>query len=1181
MAARLPVYKLVIYAPRREDPTETTVLTPIGGAVHSDPFQVATKKGISGFAGYLGLPRGRRGKVDFLSRKVDIGELTLPLLDKRTTAGGSNLERWVSAFIGDEHGRNRLLGCKAKVWESLDGGSSWSSFFAGRVKQHPTKGALWYELTLRDMAQDLDIDVFTGVPHSSVTYASMSPLLPNGNILPYANFATTARLRGRIGSQGSSAPGLRIVTLDDQKKYPNGPENWVTRRVWDAEHVPPMASDAGGQVHPTALVHLKRLDTSAEGIFRLRFLGGTIDTDDILTNVQAADDAYRRYFDRVKYHPHWRVSKIGLEQLGGSETGYMAMPPDGTRVEFHLVDDAPPGDSSPLLISDAHPAQLWADMLDGYFGRLNDDGTPLLPVARDTSAFNTLIADSTIPPARFVITELARLNAWIEEFICKPYGLAYRVDADGQVVPIDLRLPSSAPVVPTITRADLLAGQAPTWDPDWEGSVTRVEITHYIDDEVTAGAAKESSDEYPDVPGARITSRDTLYIPVDLAAEAELGEKTYTIDGRGYRSARGETAEMMDRLNWIQAHLAKVAQQVRGPFGWGPTTATLQCRRTSNTGCYPGELRYVDVDLLPNPAANRRGGTRLCRCLERTEDGIGVTLSFLDAGPGTVAVVPSIGTPTQNADQTSAAADVAVTLNASGEPAEVEIALTSTSTAVRPAATSTAWTPAGRVYSSGSLTAGALPPGVRVWVRARTIAHDGAQWKLPSAWVFPSGTGYVDLGAFPAFDAFTLSLSADGTGTVAFTPNASALGARVYYATARAGTATPTFTDFVDVDAADGEVDIPTTVLPGAELWVYAEPWTGWTGSAVSGTTGRPVTLSEARAADAGTFAVKVELISEDATTETYAITPGAGVEQVWGAQVDFVAPLPATPWDTVMAASAFLAFGATTLIVTKPAYGHVALVQVEPRYLDEDTLAWKEGPVVRFRVFPQPAEAPQVQVDALETGTDVTLWLRLQEFGLATSNVQFRSNLEDAGWDAWVSATRTSGGASTVKGGTLGALEYEYDQSLAARGFTKLQYRYTISTGEVITSDPISFNRDSVPTLISVTIDGTRATIIADFNDTLSVALEARGALAPWRRIVDGCAATWDVAVADADANPGLGAATEIYRAFAYAKPKSQVGVGTLYDWLDVAVTGSGGATEPAWTSNTLARRPQLAPTT
>lgn len=851
MAAFAPVYKLVIYAPRREDPTEATVLTPIGGAVHSDPFQVATKRGISGFKGYLGLPRGRRGKIDFLSRKVDIGELTLPLLDKRTTAGGTNLERWVSAFIGDAKGRNRLPGCKAVVWESLDGGSSWSAFFTGRVVQYPVKDALWYELTIRDMAMDLDIDVFTGLPHASVTYAAMAPLLPNGAVLQYANFSTSAELEGTVKSQGSATAGLRIVELTNVRAS-TGVENYVTRRVWDADHVPPIPSpNYGSQVHPTATVRLTRLDTMATGVFRLRFMGGRIDLDDIGTVVQAADDPDRRYFDRVDHGRHWRVSKVGVEQLGALEPGYMAMPPNGTAVKIHVLDDSAPKENSPLLISDVHPAQFMADLLDGYFGRLNTDGTPRLPVVRDTAAFATLIADTTFPPLRLVVTEGAKLNEVLESTLCKGFGLAYRAGPDGKIVPIDLRLPSTAPSVPTITRADLIAGKHPGWSPDREGSVTRVEITHYLDDPVDAGAAKASEDEYPDIPAGRVTSRTALYIPVDLQAEADLGEKAYEIDAKGYRSGRGEITEMQDRLTWLRRHLDRVSAQVRGPFGYGPVTIPLVCRRTSNTdGCYPGHLRYVDVDELPNPAANRRGGARLARCLERYEEGVAVTLTFLDMGPGTVAVVPSIATPTQNAQQPAAAVDLAVSTNASQEPVEVDIALTTTAVGTRPAATSSAWTPALRAYFSATYTIGALPPNVRVWVRARTTALEGAQWKLPSAWVFPASTGYVDTGTVPAFDSFSLALDDAGAGTVAFVGNAAALGARIYYATARNGAAMPALSNTFDVAASDLGAAIPIVTPLGHTLWVEGEPWTGWSGSAATGSRGPRVQKSVERPED-------------------------------------------------------------------------------------------------------------------------------------------------------------------------------------------------------------------------------------------------------------------------------------------------------------------------------------------
>src|ERR1051326_7846401 len=94
-----PVYRATVYAPKSTDATEATVLTPVSGAPHGDAFKVATAEGVSGFKSYMGMPSGRRGRIDVLSKKTDTGEISFEVLDQRTTPGGSNAQRWVTAFV--------------------------------------------------------------------------------------------------------------------------------------------------------------------------------------------------------------------------------------------------------------------------------------------------------------------------------------------------------------------------------------------------------------------------------------------------------------------------------------------------------------------------------------------------------------------------------------------------------------------------------------------------------------------------------------------------------------------------------------------------------------------------------------------------------------------------------------------------------------------------------------------------------------------------------------------------------------------------------------------------------------------------------------------------------------------------------------------------------------------------
>lgn len=260
--------------------------------------------------------------------------------------------------------------------------------------------------------------------------------------------------------------------------------------------------------------------------------------------------------------------------------------------------------------------------------------------------------------------------------------------------------------------------------------------------------------------------------------------------------------------------------------------------------------------------------------------------------------------------------------------------------------------------------------------------------------------------------------------------------------------------------------------------------------------------------------------------------------------------------------------------MVPKPssALDETTLVQMEARYIDKASGDLKAGQVWRKPIPAPPANPPAPQVSALETETAVTLFLQLQDFGLPIVSVEFRAKIGDEEWGEWEAPTRSEGSASVVNGGTLAALQYEYDAALATRGFTKLQYRYSLlGSVEPITSDPISFDRDRIPTLIEVRVEGTVVTVICDFNDTLSIALES----GDWRREVDGYTASWDTALDDAEGDPGVGAEVRAFRVFAYPVPRSAVTVDTLYDWRDVLVSGAGAPAAPEWTADTEAVAP------
>src|SRR6266702_2732380 len=127
-------YRLTIYAPRSVDTTEATILTPPGGAAHSDAFKISTINGLAGWKPYLLFsPRGRTGRVDMLDRATDTGTMSFDIVDVALTPGINGI-RWMTTFLGNTNGDPQLGGLKCFAEESTDNGVTWTAFWTGYIK---------------------------------------------------------------------------------------------------------------------------------------------------------------------------------------------------------------------------------------------------------------------------------------------------------------------------------------------------------------------------------------------------------------------------------------------------------------------------------------------------------------------------------------------------------------------------------------------------------------------------------------------------------------------------------------------------------------------------------------------------------------------------------------------------------------------------------------------------------------------------------------------------------------------------------------------------------------------------------------------------------------------------------------------------------------------------------------
>jgi hypothetical protein len=748
MTTWTPEYRARVYAPRSVDPTEATVLTPAAGAPHSDPFQVATIRGLAGYQPYLKLAPGRRGRFDPLTAKLEQGSLTLLFLDARLTAGGANAARWLSAFTGAADGRPQLLGCLVRVEWRPQGTGSWLAYWTGRIKRQILDGLLLVGVELGDMSVDLDAEIAVERPSTAATGVVAPSLLPFGVTAPYGTLpAYNGKHPGRLGGTVKSRGATRYIELDAASR--GRADNVLSRRLVDRSRetlgVLGLVSTGRGRF--------------AAGL-RLRFSASTPS----IAEKEAVPVAFRyTTIDGPAF-----ALEIDLAEVPTADPWYQALTtgavPDGTVVTFDVREAA-----NPVVLVQASYVQLLADILDGYYWPLLPGGGVAVSVPRESASFTALLADPSVPVGRFPITRTPA-NKWIEENLLQPGQLGLRFNESGEAVVFSTRLPTSLAGLPVITDTDLRR-PAVRWVADSTEVITELEVKGY--------------EEYP-IPLPRVQRRDEEFpdLPVGLLAEAEgsspfpqfggthtrnFKPRRHVIQALGLRAMPGETTTGISRSDWIRAEQARIGEALRASHALGVQTLGLACRRTSVTeGLYAGMWALLDVSTgPPNAATNQRGGARLVLVTERNEDGLGIDFEVMDAGPGVLATAPTIGTPAQEAGNTRYGWTAAITL-AGGVPALVWVNYTDPSVAVRPAPDDAGWHLAFPIANSGTIDARVKTsathtfrngvPGKRAWPRIQTVGGDaGGTAKLPSAFAYPSGTGYVDLAALPAPSSVAVS----------------------------------------------------------------------------------------------------------------------------------------------------------------------------------------------------------------------------------------------------------------------------------------------------------------------------------------------------------------------------------------------------------------------------------------
>jgi hypothetical protein len=723
------------------------------------------------------VPSGRTGRIDPLTKRTDVGQMTFRVQDHALTPGPAHQDaRWLSSFFGDVFGRSKWLGLKAVCDESMDGGETWVPYWTGRIQSVKAAGKLQFDFLVNDMSEDLKALVGVGLPHPAVQgYAGVFSLLPLGPQAPYGLLSTPTPL-GAYDRAPILGTGRLVSIFTENRDIPT---NVVTEELLAGS-----TPGAKNVFFDLTNYHFVPNDDSALRV-RIRHLTGAH---------AGAVGVYRVGYLITAQRPNGTayVTDFEIHSLAATAApGYLALPASVSLQILSTWQDAGISETQPLLINDQVPAQHIDDIAHGYYGWLFKPGETVPPGASfgdpkrsvpvSSASLAAVLGDPSWPTARLWLDAVEPGGDVIEN-LCQDYQLGIFLDGAGELNLVDLRIPTVTPDL-ELTDADVVAAANFEWSLDRDKSVQRVNASYYYDYLVPPADLLSRGETLPSIAKAIVYPIKSVLEVLEVGP-SDLGDTALDIDGRGYRYMDGEVVENRARVDYEKAQLAASARCLTYPFGSGSVTCSLTFRRTSNAlQVQPGTLLKLTVSWLPDPWTNQRGGTRVVRCTDLTRLGATITARFLDYGSGSVAGVPSIGTPAQMPGNGSHGAHAVFTSNAQGDTIDVEVAVTNGGSA--PAANDPAWhlwavlgfrTTPPWTYD---LYAYGLPAGGRVWFRARSRPGAYNRLQQASAWIVSSS---VDLVGLSAPSGLGTSAIGSTVFTFSFTPGDTALRTEVLLA---------------------------------------------------------------------------------------------------------------------------------------------------------------------------------------------------------------------------------------------------------------------------------------------------------------------------------------------------------------------------------------------------------------
>lgn len=594
------VYRLSLYD------NSGALLTSLDTSIHSDSFIVTSQQDAGGRAYIESLSPGF-GRAQIPGSQWEIGRYGVSIVDMKT--GTDNAERWVTAFLGDDAGRNRMVGAKALVEERIDAGP-WVPIFAGRVLSLDLTTPQLFYIELTDDAERLKRNLFESYPENdgSNTRVIRQMLAPLGWETDFGGLPSPppVRVRASVGSNPLVNFGQVSLSIDpDEADRPDLRITENLRRFMGLRYrrITINGNEIGVPIADnSARVVLTTLAGQEVGVYSIQSINASI-TDE--------------------------TEKIRTIALGPGPGAFMVM--GVTPGAEYLMKILPSSqmrtaDNVPFILFGEHPIDVIKDVLAGEYDGLADGVGSYVPIEYDEANLDAIKATTQAPPFWALVEEPVEALEFIEKSLLAPYGLAWAFEPASAGVATRVRLFSldlpSAPPAHTILDTDVIANEFIEWNP-------RKPISVKVSGRYLMTRAIDADDESIEKPYF-VTEWD--YTRIDSESFFTDMSEEFQIEGLGLMSIEADDEDFDEHSTPLLNKVGNLSSIYLNRFGQQRTHINIAVKREEYENVRVGDWVIAEVQWQPSSHTMRRGSPRLMQVVEKRPAGPRMYFELVDSG---------------------------------------------------------------------------------------------------------------------------------------------------------------------------------------------------------------------------------------------------------------------------------------------------------------------------------------------------------------------------------------------------------------------------------------------------------------------------------------------------------------------------------------------------------------------